>query len=303
LAAHDFGDVREGDTLRHAFAISNAGGAPVRIADIQRSPACRALRAPDGPIAPGAEVTVEIECDSRNRPPTLADIVVVTPGEGGAPLRLELGASIQPALAFEPALATVETQPGQRATRIVRVAGWAAGQATLRVTDSGRAKGLVARGLPAGDPRGPGIALELDGRTVGEWSDRVVVATGIEGRPPLSLPYTARVESAIAVEPMKPYFNLRDPDGRSRTLAVTSRRPGFRLLGAKVVSGPFRAAIEGGRVRVTVEETGIPPGQRGSMGTLRIATNDAHEPHKEIQLFAFGAVDPGAAGRARPALR
>lgn len=302
-AAHDFGDVREGDALEHAFAVVNAGNAPVRIARIERSPACRPIHTPDTPIPPRGRVNIQVACDSQNRPPNLVEAIVVAPADGGPPLRLELRANIRPALAFEPTLVTLETEPGRAATQIVRLAGWAAPEARLQILDAGGAKGLVARGLSPDDPRGPGVALELDGRAVGEWSGRVLVSTGVARRPELSVPYTVRVKGAIAVDPVKPYFNLRDPDGRSRTLSVTSSRAGFRLLGAKVVSGPFRAAVEDGRVRVTVEEAWIPAGQRGTIGKLLIVSNDAHEPRKEIQLFAFGASDPGAAGRAAPALR
>jgi hypothetical protein len=302
-AQHDFGAVREGDALAHIFTVVNTNSRPVHIERVERSPACRAIHKPEAEIAPGATVAVEIACETRNRPRRLADAILIAPDDGGAPLRLEVRADIHPALALEPGSLTLESEAGRAATRVVHLAGWAAPGAKLQVLDAGAASGLVARALPPGDPRGPGIALALDGRTVGAWSDRVLVATGIERRPQLSLPYTVRVESAVAVDPVKPYFNLRDPAGRSQTLSVTSRRLGFRLLDARVVSGPFRATVDNGRVRVTVEEAWIPAGQRGSIGKLLIVSNDGHEPRKEIQLFAFGAADPGAAGRAWPALR
>jgi hypothetical protein len=302
-ARHDFGAVREGESVRHTFPVVNTGSAPVRIARVERSPACAPIRVSEAPIPRGGTASVEIECDTRNRPSRLEDAVMVVATDGAAPLRLELRATIQPALTFEPQLATLHTEPGRPSTWIIHVTGWAARDARLQVLDPGAAKGLSARVLPAGDPRAPGIAIVLDGRAVGEWSDRVLVSTGVGARPELSLPYTARVRSAIAVEPAKPYFNLRDPDGRTRMLSVTSDRAGFRVLGATVVAGPFHAQVEKGGVRVTVEEAGIPAGQRGTMGKLLISSNDAHELHKEIQLFAFGPADPGAARRAAPALR
>ena len=130
----------------------------------------------------------------------------------------------------------------------------------------------------------------LKGRTVGDWSDRVLLSTGLDRPRELSLPYTARVKSAIEVEPVKPYFNLRDPKARSQTLSVTSGRAGFRVLRAQIVSGPFRAAVEKGKVRVSVDEARLPDGERGVTGKLVILTNDKTEPRKEIQLFALGAI-------------
>ena len=113
-ALHDFGAVVEGDTLRHAFAVTNTGNAPVRIARVERSPACRATATPSAPVAAGGTTAIEIECDSRNRPPKLVDAILVFPDDGGPPLRLELRATIEPLLAFEPGLAVLETPPINR---------------------------------------------------------------------------------------------------------------------------------------------------------------------------------------------
>jgi hypothetical protein len=299
--AHDFGAVVDGDPLRHTFAITNAGRAPVRVARVAPSPACRPVAVPAGAIAPGSTIAVEIECDSRNRPPNLADAVFVIPDDGGPALRLELRGTIRPLLAFDPALVTLETPPGQSTSRIVRLVGPAALLARPRVANTGAAEGLSARVVASDDPRGPGVEIVLTGRTVGAWSDRVLVATGIDRPRELTLPYTARVTSGIEIEPAKPYFNLRDPGGRSRTLAVTSRRAGFRVLAAEVITGPFRATVESGKVRVDVDEAGVPVGERGIIGELVIVTNDDREPRKNVQLFAMGALARSSSGTPPPA--
>ena len=142
-------------------------------------------------VAPGGGTAIDIECDGRNRPPRLADAILVIPDNGGPTLRLELRATIQPLLVFDTDLASLETPPGQSVSRIVRLVGPAARQARPRVLDAGAAPSLTARVLAAADPRGPEIELVLAGPKVGFWSDRVVVLTGLDRPRELTLPYAA----------------------------------------------------------------------------------------------------------------
>jgi hypothetical protein len=72
---------------------------------------------------------------------------------------------------------------------------------------------------------------------------------------------------------------------------VKSSRVGFHLLGARILSGPFRAAMTDAGVRVTVDDGRVPAGQRGVTGKLLLLTNDANEPRTEIELFALGAAE------------
>jgi hypothetical protein len=291
-AVHDFGRVLDGDPLRHVFPVTNAGTAPVRIARIDRSPACSPGTPPAAPLGPGETATIAVECDSRNRPPKLADTILIHPDDGGAPLPLELRATIDPLVAFDTTLVTLETMPGRPISRVVRLVGPLASRARLEVKDVGSAAGVRAHVLPGADGRGPGLELALSSGQAGERADRVLVATGLDRPGALTLPYLARVKSGIEVEPARPYFNLHDPAGRSLMLSVRGSRPGFRVHRAEVVSGPFKAAVEGTGVRVEVDEVRLPPGERGVLGTLVMVTNDPAETRKEIQLFAMGAVHP-----------
>ena len=271
--------------------LTNAGTKPVRIARIERSPACHPARIPNAPIAPGATDVVEIACDTLNLPAKLADLVVVWPDEGPE-LRLELRATIRPLLAPVPALADLETVVGQPTTEVVRLVGEAAASCPSARAGPGAAPGLSARLLSSDNPRAPALELVLAARQVGDWSDRVALSTDVDGAPLLHIPYRARVKGHIQVEPVKPYFDLNDPAGRSQLVSVKSSRLGFRLLGARILSGPFRAAMADAGVRVTVDDDRVPAGQRGVTGKLLLLTNDANEPRLEIQLFALGAAEP-----------
>jgi hypothetical protein len=53
-------------------------------------------------------------------------------------------------------------------------------------------------------------------------------------------------------------------------------------------------------VRVDVDETRVPAGERGIIGNLVIVTNDDSEPRKEVQLFALGALARSSPGTPPP---
>ncbi len=277
----------------------------MRIARVERSPACHPARVPNAPIAPGATDGWRSRATPRNLPPKLADLVVVWPDEGPE-LRLELRATIRPLLAADPALADLETVVGQPTTEVVRLVGEAAAHAHLRVLDTGAAPGLTARLLRQPIHAPPPSSSCSPGERWATGRIGSPFRPDLEGAPLLHIPYRARVKGHVQVEPVKPYFDLNDPAGRSQLVSVKSSRVGFRLIGARILSGPFRAAMADAGVRVTVDDNRVPAGQRGVTGKLLLLTNDANEPRMEIQLFALGAADsPSRAAltveRGRPA--
>jgi hypothetical protein len=189
---------------------------------------------------------------------------------------------------------------GDVQSKEVRLIGRLAREAHLqiRAIDEG---GPEAKVLAAGNQRPQGLRLTLAGKRVDRRVGRVLVSTGLVQPKELSLPYAWRVRGNLEVSPSNPYFNLRDPDAQERTVTVTSARPDFRLLEAAVIAGPFQARIERGPaamrgyvVRISVVESGIPPGERGVQGKLLLVSNDPAEPKKELPLFALGAVRPAA---------
>lgn len=296
-SAHDFGRVLEGDGLKHVFTLTNAGTSPAHVTRVERSPSCGAGAVPP-PIAPGASAGVEIDCASRGRAGKLADFVAVHSDDPGSPLRLQLRATIEPRLAFEPNMIEIEAAPGERRSREVRLVGPLATRARIAVR-SIDADGPAAAILPAQGDRPAGLALTLVGDKVGLRFGRVLVSTGLDQPEELSLPYTVKVTGNLRVSPTNPMFNLRDPEGRLQTLTVTSARADFRLLSADVVEGPFAAVVEraegaggGYAVRVSVVAARVEPGVRGVMGKLVLVSNDPAEPRKEVPLFGMGAIPP-----------
>jgi hypothetical protein len=298
-ATHDFGRAVEGDRLKHAFKLTNAGASPAHLSRAERSPSCVAAELPPT-IAPGASAGIEIACDSRGRPGKLVDFVVVHSDDPASPLRLQLRATIEPRLAFETKMIELEVTAGERRSREVRLMGPLAPRARLAVR-SIDAGGPAAAILPAQGDRPAGVALTLAGDEVGVHVGRVVLSTGLDDPPEIGLPYTMRVTGNLNVSPTNPTFDLRDPDARVQTITVTSTRPGFRLHAADVVEGPFAATVErppgaggGYVVRVAVVAARVAPGDRGVLGKLVLVSNDSAEPRKQVPLFGIGAIGPSA---------
>lgn len=62
------GTIAEGTRLEHAFEVTNAGDAPLVLADVSASCGCTIARDwPKSPLAPGAHATIRVAYDSRGR--------------------------------------------------------------------------------------------------------------------------------------------------------------------------------------------------------------------------------------------
>jgi hypothetical protein len=116
----------------------------------------------------------------------------------------------------------------------------------------------------------------------------VVVKTALERPESLRLPYSIRVTGTLEVSPTNPYLRVEGPPV---DIEVKSSQLGFAVHRAEVI-GPFAADVSkqgaGFRVTVHVLESQIQPGARGAQGRLRIVSNDASEPEKELPLLAIG---------------
>jgi hypothetical protein len=63
----DFGDINEGDVVKHSFAFTNTGNNPLLITDVTRTCGCTIPFYPKEPIAPGAKGTIEVQFNSTGK--------------------------------------------------------------------------------------------------------------------------------------------------------------------------------------------------------------------------------------------
>ncbi len=64
---HDFGRIKEGSVVKHAYHFRNAGNAPLLISRAEASCGCTVPSFPKEPVPPGGEGDVTVQFDSHNR--------------------------------------------------------------------------------------------------------------------------------------------------------------------------------------------------------------------------------------------
>ncbi|HMN24323.1 MAG TPA: DUF1573 domain-containing protein [Ignavibacteriaceae bacterium] len=77
--AHDFGDVNEGDIVKHLYVISNNGGDLLKILDVRASCGCTAAKPEKSELKPGESTNVLVSFNSKGRKgPQNKTVTVVT---------------------------------------------------------------------------------------------------------------------------------------------------------------------------------------------------------------------------------
>lgn len=66
-AAHDFGDIHQGDKVQHVFTFENTGNEPLIITNVRVTCGCTAPQWPRDPIAPGQEGEITIQFNSTGK--------------------------------------------------------------------------------------------------------------------------------------------------------------------------------------------------------------------------------------------
>lgn len=204
-------------------------------------------------------------------------------------------------LAFAQDVLVLTLNHGRSATARIPIVGAQRARArlSLRATDHPAVRAHVENDdlvVSASADATPGGSKA--GLAVGTHVGNVVVETGLAEPATLTLPYSIRVAGTLVVSPTNPYFNLRDPDGRVRTVVVRSTAAdaaSFQVRAAEVTAGPFEAELEKAgpgtfHVQVRVREANLPDDARGVLGRLLIRSSDATEPVKELPLVAFGSM-------------
>ena len=63
----DFGEIKEGEKVRHGYAFTNTGSEPLVISNAKGSCGCTVPDWPRDPIAPGASSVIKVQFDSRGK--------------------------------------------------------------------------------------------------------------------------------------------------------------------------------------------------------------------------------------------
>jgi len=294
---HDYGAALIHDALRHAFVLQNSGTAPLELGNPEVGHDCTANLS-TARVPPNASATLTVLCRPTQYGPFSSTVMVHSNDARAERVLLELAAQVSPRLAFRDALLAIEVPFGQTRDQSLELFGAALNEARLALLSPPEA-GFEIK--VAHTSAGERLSVHALGQSVGTRIGQIKVATGLTDPPELDLPFSYTVRGTLSVEPSNPFFDLAAPSGRELELRVESSQPGFRLLAADVLDGPFRAAL----VRKGRESAGAPErvslkflaerargDERGALGHLRLRSTDRSEPEKVVTLMAFGSAAP-----------
>lgn len=86
---HSFGNIKEGEIVKHSFHFRNTGTAPLFIVKADASCGCTVPSIPKEPIAPGGEGDIVVQFDSHNRKGHQMKNVLVT--SNATPEKVSIG--------------------------------------------------------------------------------------------------------------------------------------------------------------------------------------------------------------------
>lgn len=65
--SYDFGEITQGDVVKHTFTLTNSGDAPLKLESVKPSCGCTALDWPKDPIAPGESAEIKAQFNSAGK--------------------------------------------------------------------------------------------------------------------------------------------------------------------------------------------------------------------------------------------
>lgn len=241
------------------------------------------------PKPPGTDLELVVHCTPELFGP-LRETLLLERSDPEQRLALLLEGNVQPLLVTTPRFVDLTVAYGEQSTQAIRFEGVLAKRAHPK--PQGQIPDFVR---VAANPSG-GFTILSDSRSVGSHDGTVEFSTGLSEPAVVRVPVRVRVLGTLEVVPNNPYINLRGKGDKSVRLSVSSKQQGFRLLSAKVVSGPFRVEIPrqgtaGGNtavVVVSVNQGEIEPDARGVAGEIVLTSNDRTEPEKHVRVFGMG---------------
>ena len=76
--SHNFGEIKEGEKVKHTFRFKNTGSNPLKVENVKASCGCTTPRWTKEEVAPGAEGMIEVEFNSQGRAGVARKTVTVT---------------------------------------------------------------------------------------------------------------------------------------------------------------------------------------------------------------------------------
>lgn len=287
----NFGTAWQGQPLKQEFTIKNTGDAPLTL-EVKSSCGCTVPTKPKSPLAPGASDTMTITYDSLRRLGPANQTVTLTcndPARGSTVVKIT--GEVKPIYELEPKDGMIFGQLYQQSqeSKAVEVVNKYTDKLFLKLKE-GQDFGPFAVEIQEVEP---GQRYKLTARTrpplkVDRYQANVVLTTGIELVPEISVPMYGFVQPPVSVRPAKLYLPRNAVSPMTRVLRV-SHAPDYpcEIKSAqashdaiKVSFGQAAPGADGKSAGVFEVTVVLPPGDRIPAGV---------EPRIEIKTTAADA--------------
>lgn len=123
LDSFDFGSVKQGQRVTHAFTVSNGGDAALRFSGAELSLPGMQVRFAPAEIAPGAQGTVTLECNTEHLAGTVEGVARIRWNDPARPQALlTLKGAVVPHVSIEPLPAVfISSYANERAERVLTI--------------------------------------------------------------------------------------------------------------------------------------------------------------------------------------
>jgi uncharacterized cupredoxin-like copper-binding protein len=85
---HDFGTVKEGNTVEYTFKFHNKGKSTLKIKDVRTSCGCTAALVSSEKLEPGTEGTIKVELDTKNRSGKMSRTITIQSNDPRDPTKV-----------------------------------------------------------------------------------------------------------------------------------------------------------------------------------------------------------------------
>lgn len=93
---HDFGDITQGDVVKHVFTFKNTGTEPLILSNVQTTCGCTAPQWPREPIAPGASANLTIQFNSTGKQGKQNKVITIFSNATNAQERITVSTFVMP---------------------------------------------------------------------------------------------------------------------------------------------------------------------------------------------------------------
>jgi hypothetical protein len=193
---HDFGQVNEGNPLKHVFQVKNQGTASLVLSNVRTSCGCTAAIPGVTTLPPGGSGPLEVTMDTHGFVGPGTKRIMVSSNDPRQPTAtLEIKYDVERLLGLDRSFVQLTTPRGSKHVEKVWLTGQLVKQARLRIVEVKGGEVVAARVIESreGGQLRKGLELKLGGKKPASGEGALTIQTGLPNVPDLSLPFRYEV--------------------------------------------------------------------------------------------------------------